>query len=105
MLMLVLKHACGYLPQHHRDGFPSQKGGGPISSFADTRFWHGGMMLWRAEFWLCWKASHSGRVPAKPLTEVARAVTLRSTLPTDFCCHLLRGGDKELQRGLSMTPR
>ena len=26
------------------------------------RFWHGGMMLRRAEFWLCWKASPFGTV-------------------------------------------
>ena len=32
------------------------------SSFAGPRLWHGGMMLRWAEFWLCWKASLSGRV-------------------------------------------
>ena len=26
-------------------------------SFAGPRFWHNGVMLRRAEFWLCWKAS------------------------------------------------
>ena len=32
------------------------------SYFAGPRFWHGGVRLRWAEFWLCWKASLSGRV-------------------------------------------
>ena len=30
------------------------------SSFAGPRFWHGGVMLWQTEFWLCSNRSLSG---------------------------------------------
>ena len=35
------------------------------SSFAGPRFWHGGVMLQRAKFWLCWKASLYDRLAGR----------------------------------------